>query len=176
LRASPRSEIVRALPVRPMTRVLVVDDDRAFCETLEAGLTKRGLDVGWATDAEIAFERLLAENVDVVITDLNMPGFDGNALCERIVANRPEVPVVVMTAFGCFDSAVAAMRSGAYRSSSTSWPLRFSEPRRPARSEARSSGSRGALARVSRSSSARVSRCERSTTSSAASQTRRPPS
>jgi two-component system response regulator AtoC len=114
LRASPRSEIVRALPVRPMTRVLVVDDDRAFCETLEAGLTKRGLDVGWATDAEIAFERLLAENVDVVITDLNMPGFDGNALCERIVANRPEVPVVVMTAFGCFDSAVAAMRSGAY--------------------------------------------------------------
>ena len=66
------------------------------------------------TRAEEAFERLLAEDFDVVLTDLKMPGVDGIALCERIVANRPDIPVVVMTAFGSLDSAVAAIRAGAY--------------------------------------------------------------
>ena len=97
-----------------MTRVFIVDDDQAFCETLEAGLTRRGLEVAWFTSAEAAFERLLAEDADVVLTDLNMPGTSGIALCERIATNRPDVPVVVMTAFGSFESAVAAIRAGAY--------------------------------------------------------------
>jgi two-component system response regulator HydG len=97
-----------------MTRVLVVDDDSELCETIEAGLKKRAYDVAWSVRAEAAFERLLAEDFDVVVTDLNMPGVDGIALCERICANRPDVPVVVMTAFGSFDSAVAAIRAGAY--------------------------------------------------------------
>ncbi len=97
-----------------MTRVLVVDDDSELCETLEAGLKKRAYDVAWVTRAEVAFERLLAEDFDVVLTDQTMPGTDGIALCERIVATRPDVPVVVMTAFGSLDSAVAAIRAGAY--------------------------------------------------------------
>ena len=97
-----------------MTRIFIVDDDQAFCETLEAGLTRRGLEVAWFTSAEAAFERLLAEDADVVLTDLNMPGTNGIALCERIASNRPDVPVVVMTAFGNFESAVAAIRAGAY--------------------------------------------------------------
>ena len=97
-----------------MTKVLIVDDDSELCETIEAGLRKRAYGVAWATRAEDAFERLLAEDFDVVLTDLTMPGVDGIALCERIVANSPDVPVVVMTAFGSLDSAVAAIRAGAY--------------------------------------------------------------
>src|SRR5689334_2697523 len=97
-----------------MSRVLVVDDDQAFCETLEVGLKKRGHAIAWVTDADPAFERLLAEEWDVVLTDLNMPGVDGIALCEKIAVNRPDIPVLAMTAFGSFDSAVAAIRAGAY--------------------------------------------------------------
>ncbi len=97
-----------------MTRVLIVDDDTELCETLEFGLKKRLYDVVSETDPERAFERLLNEEFDVVVTDLTMPGVDGIALCERIAANRPDVPVVVMTAFGSLESAVAAIRAGAY--------------------------------------------------------------
>ena len=49
-----------------------------------------------------------------MLTDLKMPGMSGTELCERIVANRPDVPVVVMTAFGSMETAVAAIRAGAY--------------------------------------------------------------
>src|SRR5690606_13616157 len=51
---------------------------------------------------------------DVVITDLNMTGLSGVELCERIVTSRPDVPVIVLTAFGSFETAVAAIRAGAY--------------------------------------------------------------
>ena len=97
-----------------MTRVLVVDDDSELCKTLEAGLKRRAYDVASVTRADAAYDRLLTEDFDVVVTDLTMPGTDGIALCERSVATRPDVPVVVMTAFGSFDSAVAAIRAGAY--------------------------------------------------------------
>jgi two-component system response regulator AtoC len=97
-----------------MTRVLLVDDDRSLCETLEIGLAKRGYEVAWATSADAAFARVLAEDFDVVVTDVRMPGVDGLALCERIASNRPDIPVVVMTAFGSFDAAVEAIRAGAY--------------------------------------------------------------
>ncbi|HEY2510463.1 MAG TPA: sigma-54 dependent transcriptional regulator [Polyangiaceae bacterium] len=96
------------------TRVFLVDDDASLCETLEVGLKKRGYDSAWATSAEAAFARILAEDFDVVVTDVRMPGGDGIALCERIAANRPDMPVIVMTAFGNLDSAVGAIRAGAY--------------------------------------------------------------
>ena len=97
-----------------MTRVLIVDDDRPFCETLEIGLQKHAFDATWATTADAAFAQLLTEDIDVVLTDLNMPGVDGIALCQKISANRPDVPVIVMTAFGSYDAAVGAIRAGAY--------------------------------------------------------------
>ena len=96
------------------TRVLLVDDDSALAETLALGLTKRGYEVETSTSSNDAFAHALTSDVDVVVTDLRMPGTDGIALCERIVANRPDVPVLVMTAFGSLDSAVSAIRAGAY--------------------------------------------------------------
>jgi DNA-binding NtrC family response regulator len=97
-----------------MTRVFLVDDELSLCETLELALAKRGYDVAFATSPDAAFARVLAEDFDVVVTDVRMPGGDGIALCERIASNRPDLPVVVMTAFGSLESAVGAIRAGAY--------------------------------------------------------------
>ena len=95
-------------------RVLLVDDERSMCEALEVGLVPQGFEVRWTTAAPEALEWLRASEFDVVLTDLNMRGMNGLELCERIVANRPDVPVVLITAFGSFDTAVAAIRAGAY--------------------------------------------------------------
>jgi two-component system response regulator HydG len=95
-------------------RVLVVDDDRAMCEMLDTGLGRKGYQVTWKTDADEAIDALRDTDVDAVVTDLNMRGMNGLELCERIVANRPDVPVIVITAFGSLETAVAAMRVGAY--------------------------------------------------------------
>jgi two-component system response regulator HydG len=95
-------------------RVLVVDDDRSMCEVLEAGLGERGFEVRWTTAGDEALDILGSTEVDVVVTDLNMRGMNGLELCERIVANRPDVPVVVITAFGSLETAIAAIRAGAY--------------------------------------------------------------
>jgi DNA-binding NtrC family response regulator len=95
-------------------RVLLVDDDRALCETLEVALRKRDFGVTWRTSAEEALTALQAEDVDVVVTDLNMRGTTGLELCARVTELRRDLPVVVLTAFGNFESAVAAIRAGAY--------------------------------------------------------------
>ncbi len=95
-------------------RILVVDDDRAMCELIESELSRHGCDVCWRTSAEEAFTALQRADYDVALTDLNMPDMSGIEFCERVVANRPDVPVVVITAFGSLETAVAALRAGAY--------------------------------------------------------------
>jgi DNA-binding NtrC family response regulator len=95
-------------------RVLAVDDERSMCEALEAGLTPHGFVVRWTTSGADALDVLMSTEFDVVLTDLNMKGMNGIELCERIASNRPDVPVVVITAFGSFETAVAAIRAGAY--------------------------------------------------------------
>ena len=97
-----------------IAKILIVDDDRALCEMLERSLTKRGFEVSWSTSANEALDRTLASSHDVIVSDLNMGTMNGLALCERIVANRPDVPVIVITAFGSLETAIAAIRAGAY--------------------------------------------------------------
>ncbi len=95
-------------------RVLIIDDERGVCELLAAGLSKRGFAAIWRTSGDAALEVLAAEDFDVVVTDIHMKGLDGLALCERIVQSRPDLPVIVITAFGSLDTATAAIRAGAY--------------------------------------------------------------
>lgn len=95
-------------------RVLLVDDDKSTCEVLAERLGFRGFAVEWRTSAEEALDRLDRAPFDVVVTDLRMRGMNGIDLCERVATNRPDVPVVVITAFGSLESAVAAIRAGAY--------------------------------------------------------------
>jgi DNA-binding NtrC family response regulator len=95
-------------------RILVVDDDPRMCELVETGLTRKGFEVETRTTGGAALEFLPLSEVDAVVTDLNMPRVSGLELCERIVTNYPDVPVLVITAFGSMETAVAAMRVGAY--------------------------------------------------------------
>ena len=95
-------------------RVLIVDDERSMCELLEADLRHRDFDVVWHTSAREGFESLGRDAFDIVLTDLKMPEVDGIQFCRQIVAGRPDVPVIVMTAFGSLETAVAAIRAGAY--------------------------------------------------------------
>jgi two-component system, NtrC family, response regulator AtoC len=95
-------------------RVLIVDDDQSLGETMEAALRRANFQATARTNADEALALLDQQDFDVVVTDLNMDGMNGLALCERIASNRPDVPVVVMTAFGSMETAVAAIRAGAY--------------------------------------------------------------
>ena len=94
--------------------VLVVDDDQAMCELLDFDLKRRGFRVTWHTMAEKAFANLKEADFDVVLADIHLPGMTGIELCERISANRPDIPVIAMTGFGSLEKAIASIRAGAY--------------------------------------------------------------
>jgi two-component system response regulator HydG len=93
--------------------VLVIDDDEELVELLEAGLSAAGFAVTVRPSADSAYDELIGSDFDAVLTDLSMPGMNGLEFCERAAANRPDVPVVVMTAYASLDTAVSAMRVGA---------------------------------------------------------------
>jgi len=93
--------------------VLVVDDEAAQRTVLAGFLRKRGLEAITASGVEEAVQVVSSRTVDLVLTDLNMPGKDGLALIDSLRAVNPELPVIVMTAFGTVASAVAAMKQGA---------------------------------------------------------------
>ena len=94
--------------------VLVIDDERSMVELLETDLALRGYNVSGFTSSAAALEALAATDAQVVLTDYHMPGVNGLQVCERVVANRPDIPVVVMTAFGSLETAIEAIRAGAW--------------------------------------------------------------
>jgi two-component system response regulator HydG len=95
-------------------KILIVDDERSMCDLLETDLRLRDFAPQCFTSAQDAFDAFCREDFEVVLTDLKMPGMDGIEFCSRLAANRPDVPVIVMTAFGSLDTAIAAIRAGAY--------------------------------------------------------------
>jgi len=95
-------------------RLLVVDDELELCALLEAGLSKRGFTVTSRTSGDAALALLDEADFDAIVVDLNMPGISGLDVASWVAANRPDTPVVVITAFGSLETAVAAIRSGAY--------------------------------------------------------------
>lgn len=94
--------------------VFVIDDEREMVELVQLGLKKRGFDVVPFDTGAAAIAGLTAHDVDVVVTDLHMKGMTGLELCQQLVADRPDLPVIVLTAFGSFETAVGAIRAGAY--------------------------------------------------------------
>ena len=109
----PAAETARG--VRMTARVLIIDDEPTMCEMLADALALRGHETAWRLSAEQAYQLLEERGFDVVITDLNMNGMNGLELCERVAANHPDVPVIVVTAYGSMESAVAAIRAARYR-------------------------------------------------------------
>jgi DNA-binding NtrC family response regulator len=81
---------------------------------LAKGLGRKAFHCQFRTSADEGLTLMETEAFDVVVTDLNMRAMNGLELCARIVANQPDVPVVVITAFGSIETAVGAIRAGAY--------------------------------------------------------------
>jgi DNA-binding NtrC family response regulator len=111
---APRDILRRVQGWRMNGHILIVDDDPSMAETLTKAMTRRGFAVTWKTSATEALALVDEQDFDVVVTDLHMGGMNGFELCERMAANRPDVPVVMITAFGSLESAVGAIRAGAY--------------------------------------------------------------
>ena len=93
--------------------ILVVDDEPAQVDALAGFLKKLGYGVRKADSAEKALEIVRSEPVDLVLTDMRMPGMDGVSLVREIKRQNSEIDVIVMTAFGSVESAVEAMKNGA---------------------------------------------------------------
>ena len=92
-------------------RTLVVEDDTAVVEALRESFQDSGLDIDYATDGESALKKI--PEVDLLVTDLRLPGMDGTELLKEAQRRKPEIAVVIMTAYGTIPSAVEAMRRGA---------------------------------------------------------------
>jgi DNA-binding NtrC family response regulator len=95
-------------------RVLVVDDEEIVRESLLGWLEKDGFTVATAADGVAAVGRLRAEPWSIILLDLKMPGMDGIQVLEQARQLRPEAVVLMMTAYATVDTAVAAMKLGAY--------------------------------------------------------------
>jgi two-component system response regulator HydG len=99
---------------RSRARVLIVDDDESMCDLLGLELGSRGFTSVFETAPERVLDALESNDVDVVVTDLQMGGMNGIELCDRIVTAHPDLPVILLTAHGTIDAAVAALRVRAY--------------------------------------------------------------
>ncbi len=95
-------------------RIFVVDDDPSIRWVLERALTQAGLSVDAFDSAENALARVGRDKPAAVITDIRMPGMNGLELLDRLNAQAPDVPVIVITAHSDLDSAVSAYRGGAF--------------------------------------------------------------
>jgi DNA-binding NtrC family response regulator len=96
-------------------RILCIDDDQDQCDLLEAALVRLGYVAMTTTSPGTALERLASgEHFDAIITDLGMTEMDGLTLCERIIATRPGASVVVLTGQSSMETAIGALRVGAY--------------------------------------------------------------
>jgi DNA-binding NtrC family response regulator len=95
-------------------RILIVDDEVEGRGMLASALGRRGYETAVADSAPDALERLRNEDLDVVLTDVQLGGMTGIDLCRQMAESRPDLPVIVITAFGNMDLVVEAMRAGAY--------------------------------------------------------------
>jgi len=93
--------------------VLIVEDDAALREALCATVQLAGFDVAFAEDGEQAMQLIARQSFSLVVSDVQMARMDGTALLQKIKSSAPELPVVLMTAYGTIQKAVDAMRAGA---------------------------------------------------------------
>jgi len=98
----------------PKERILVVDDEYLIRWSLQQELAKEGYEVGGAEDGESALRLVRESPPDLVLLDVHLPGLDGIQVLQRIKASDPEIVVIMITAYGMVDSAVAAMKAGAH--------------------------------------------------------------
>lgn len=101
-------------PSGSLPRVLVVDDEMGFRELCQDLLSDSGYEVAAVENGALALERLSQESFQVVLTDINMPVLDGLGFLKAAKPKHPDVEVILMTAFGGLQTALEALRLGAY--------------------------------------------------------------
>jgi two-component system, NtrC family, response regulator AtoC len=95
-------------------QVLIVDDEANLRKILAAQLSRDGYDVLTAEDGAEGLALLRENHIDLVITDLKMPKVDGMQLLKQALAEEPDLPIIMITAHGTVDTAVEALKSGAF--------------------------------------------------------------
>ena len=95
-------------------RILVADDEPNMLDLFKKILGKEGYEVVTVSSGEEAAERLETDRFDLLISDLKMPGLNGQELLKKAKSVNPNLPCILLTAYGTVDSAVAAMKEGAY--------------------------------------------------------------
>jgi DNA-binding NtrC family response regulator len=95
-------------------RLLIVEDEETLCDSLKRVLVREGYSVDTAGNAESAFEVFEKVFYDVIITDIILPGITGIELLRRIKDQSREQIVIIMTAYASLETAVEALRNGAY--------------------------------------------------------------
>ena len=94
-------------------KVLLVDDEKDFLETLSSRLELRGLKVSAVTSGEQAVSEAQQQDYDAIVIDLSMPGIDGLETLKRIKASNPDAEIIMLTGHGSVQSGVEAMKLGA---------------------------------------------------------------
>lgn len=94
-------------------KILVVDDEEIIRQSLSFVLQKEGYEVDEAENGKAAYDKILENSFDVVITDLEMPGMKGIQLVEEIQKLNIQTAVIIITAYGSLETAIAALRNGA---------------------------------------------------------------
>lgn len=102
------------MPAETAARILVVDDEVIARDNLALALARKGHQTVTAANGAQALELLQGQDFDMVLTDLKMEGMDGLALLKHIKSRHPDIEVVVLTGYPTVDTAVEAMRAGAY--------------------------------------------------------------
>jgi len=97
-----------------MSRILVVDDEARMAGLIRMELEEHAHSVSTAGDGAMALELVGRNDFDLVLTDLRMPGMDGLTLLKAVKEQSPETAVVLMTAYASAQTAVSAMKEGAY--------------------------------------------------------------
>ncbi|MGD8385621.1 MAG: sigma-54 dependent transcriptional regulator [Desulfobacteraceae bacterium] len=97
-----------------MDTILIVDDEKNYLVVLEALLGPEGYEILTAGRARDALRQIREADVDLVITDMKMPGMSGMELLEEVKKIHPHLPVIMMTAYGTIEMAVAAMKKQAF--------------------------------------------------------------
>lgn len=97
-----------------VSNVWVVDDERSIRWVLERALTQEGLNVTCFEDGKSLLRHLNESTPDAIVSDIRMPGIDGLDLLDRIKADYPELPVIIMTAHSDLESAVSSIQGGAF--------------------------------------------------------------
>ena len=96
-----------------MPTLLIIEDEAKMRRLLELNLSEDGFTVYTAADAEAGLNTLRQEKIDLVVTDLKLPGMNGLELLQAVKRTNATIPVVVMTAYGTVETAVEAMKAGA---------------------------------------------------------------